>query len=395
MISYLELDYSHSYILEGFRKNELFINRHKDTLNMLSDKNWRENSYMNTEKHISSPTRSILGRYVCNVLAALFIDISENKIEKLIVICENNYGLDSYSKYIFHVIEEITGIPIEYQSCEKLVEEKDLTPERMRTQIKRGLYDRIACQNNGLLWIYKYFESIFKGKFYELNQLVKQYNKTANQYEKWILIKSIINQGIRQGEKDLVEKFLELLKENNQGKYDYINSYSFYLLKFYSIDEARNFLEDNLEVSDFLKSDVENYAQSLVFKNYASLLPMQSSIKKEVMEKCLSQTPQDTDLWKEWFKYFASKDEIRQKATEIFKSGWSDPSLLQLILIESNDVESLVRMIILSTTKENINIATHLNSFLNNKKLHDYLEEFIRECDFSNLIIGELNEIHF
>jgi len=392
LINCLKLDYSHSYILEGFRKNEAFINRHKGTLNMLSDKQWRENAFMNTEKNISSPTRSILGRYICNVLAALFVDISENKIDKLVVTCESLDSLDSYSRYVFHVIEEITDIPIEFQSCKKLIEKIEMTPERMRTQIKRGFYDRILCSNRELFWIYEYFESIFKGKSYKLDQLIKQYIETKGEYEKWILIKSIINQGIRQDEKEIVENFLERLKENNQGRYDYINSFSFYLLKFKSKDEARKFLETHLDVSDFLKSDTENYAQSLVFKNYASLLPMNSSLKKEIMEKCLSQTPQDTDLWKEWFDSFASREEIRQKATEIFKSGYSDPALLQLVLIEPSDVESLVRMIILSSTKENIDVAIYLISFLNKEKLINYLENYISTFDFSDPMRGEVND---
>lgn len=50
MTKYLELDYSHSYILEGFRKNDAFIENHKECLDMLSDKIWRDNKYMNTEK---------------------------------------------------------------------------------------------------------------------------------------------------------------------------------------------------------------------------------------------------------------------------------------------------------------------------------------------------------
>ncbi|MDS3306110.1 hypothetical protein RK421_06635 [Streptococcus pneumoniae] len=395
MTKYLELDYSHSYILEGFRKNDAFIENHKECLDMLSDKIWRDNKYMNTEKNISSPTRTILSRYTCNILSSLFIDISKNSIEKLIVTCESRDDLDIYSKYIFSVVEKTTDVAVDFINCEKSRCETRLTPNNMRTQVKRGLYDQFLCENSDLNWIYNYYKSVYNGVFCELRQLIQQYCKVKDKYEKWLFIKAIINQGIRQNEKEVVEFFLKQLKDNNQGIFDYINSFSFYLLKFYSKDKSRIFLEEQLDIDDFLGSDKEDYARSLVFKNYASLLPDTSELKRNIMEKCLSQTPQDTDLWKEWFETYANQKEIRQKATEIFKHGYSDISLLKLVKIEPDDTESLIRMIILCTSDLNSNIARYLISFLSDGRLKEFLELFVENFDFLNIIEGKTSEINF
>lgn len=183
-----------------------------------------------------------------------------------------------------------------------------------------------------------------------------------------------------------------MLKENNKGKYDYVNSYSYYLLHFYSVDKSILFLEDNLCISEFLESSILDFSQSLVFKNYASLLP-NNNMKKEIMKKCLEQTPQDTDLWKEWLKLYANPDEVKKISTDIFKCGYSDPTLIKQVKIDSGDTDVLVRMIILCSTNLNKDIALYLASFLNNKLLKDYMLLFIEMFDFSDILKGEINEI--
>lgn len=392
MTKCLYLDYSHSYILEGFRKNNSFIDRHKNTLDMISDKLWRNNKYINNEQNISSPTRTILGRYVCNILSALLIDISEKKINEIRVLYESIDKIDSYSKFIFTVTQQITKIDVSYIFNDKKEDIKEITPENMRVQIKRGLYDHFSNQDSNLLWIYNYFKTVYNGGFYKLDSLIDKYNYVEDKYEKWLLIKAIINQGIRQNEKKKVEIFLELLKENNKGKYDYVNSYSYYLLHFYSVDKSILFLEDNLCISEFLESSILDFSQSLVFKNYASLLP-NNNMKKEIMKKCLEQTPQDTDLWKEWLKLYANPDEVKKISTDIFKCGYSDPTLIKQVKIDSGDTDVLVRMIILCSTNLNKDIALYLASFLNNKLLKDYMLLFIEMFDFSDILKGEINEI--
>ncbi|MTV91458.1 hypothetical protein GM544_13700, partial [Streptococcus pneumoniae] len=106
----------------------------------------------------------------------------------------------------------------------------------------------VTCENSDLNWIYNYYKSVYNGVFCELRQLIQQYCKVKDKYEKWLFIKAIINQGIRQNEKEVVEFFLKQLKDNNQGIFDYINSFSFYLLKFYSKDKSRIFLEEQLDI---------------------------------------------------------------------------------------------------------------------------------------------------
>lgn len=388
MSNELKLKYYNCRILEGFRTNERFISRHSETLNMLSDVQWSKNKYMNKEENISSPTRAILGRYICNILAALFIDISDNKINKMIVECSKKSGIDNYSKLILSIIENTTNISIEYKTVNYTITALDITPAKMRTCIKRGLYDSFSCSNNTLVWIYNYYKSVYYGKFYKLEELIQKYyqiNKNEK-YEKWLFIKAIINQGIRQNNKKVVEQFMKELKFNNKGEYDYINSYSFYLLRFFSPEKCKLFLEDTLKLDNFLNSQKLDFARSLVFKNYASLLPEDSDIKHKIMKRCLEDTPQDVDLWKEWFKIFGTKDEIVKKSTKIFESGYSDVEILQHVKINSTKVESMVRAIILLNTCSNHILAKELLSNVDNKKLKSILKNFIENYDFTSMI---------
>ncbi|WP_263604595.1 hypothetical protein [Streptococcus thermophilus] len=87
---------------------------------------------MNNEQNISSPTRTILGRYVCNILSALLIDISEKKINEIRVLYESIDKIDSYSKFIFTVTQQITKIDVSYVFNDKKEDIKEITPENMR-----------------------------------------------------------------------------------------------------------------------------------------------------------------------------------------------------------------------------------------------------------------------
>lgn len=145
-------------------------------------------------------------------------------------------------------------------------------------------------------------------------------------------------------------------------------------------------MEDNLKLDNFLNSPKVDFAQSLVFKNYASLLPEDSDIKYKIMKRCLEDTPQDVDLWKAWFKIFGTKDEIVKKSTEIFESGYSDVEILQYIKINSTGVESIIRAIILLNTRSNHILAKELLSNVDNKKLKSILKIFIKNYDFTSMI---------
>ena len=393
----LVLNYSSSKILEGFRKNSGFLKQHYSTLNMLSESDWRVNKFMNTENHISSPNRLILNRYLCNLLAALLVDISENKIKKIVINCRTLESLDRISRLIFSILEAITQITIEYEYIRTSPVNEILTPEAMRIQVKRGLYDKFSIENNDsrLMDIYNYFESVFLGKFYNVDQLVELFSHTQSNYEKWILIKSIINQGIRQNRQEIVEYFLQELEKNNQGQFDFMNSYSFYLLKFFSKHHAQVYLEKRIDIEHFLNSESLDQAESLVFKNYSTLLTEKSFLKKSIMEKCLKRTPQDVDLWQAWFKDFASEDEIKIKSTEIYNSGYSDLSLLPFLTIHQEEQETLVRTIILLSTEANCGIAERLTRHIANHHLKIYMENFINLYRFNLLLEGEYYEKNF
>ncbi|MBG9367858.1 hypothetical protein [Streptococcus sp. NLN64] len=269
----LFLNFQNNQILEGFRKCDEFLLRHNNTLNMLSDERWRENKYMNTEKNISSPTNLIIGRYICNVLSALLIDLSMGVYSNIFVECQNKDGLDSYSKYIFSVLDFVTNINIKYVELSNLVQDtQTISADLMRSRIKRGLYDSFTYEDSILYKIYSIYCSIFENDKISLTEIENLFLSTEDKYESWLLQKILINLGVREGDKQLVEKYLLELEKNNVSKYDYWNSYSFYLLYFSSKESSTNYLSKKLDVDRFLNNVDIDYAESLVFKNYAAIL---------------------------------------------------------------------------------------------------------------------------
>lgn len=372
----LILEYYNNFILEGFRKNDEFINRHLEILDMISDKIWTNNKFMNKENNISSPTKLVIERYFCNILAALYLDISDNTIKNILIYTNDKKNIDKYSKLIFDFISKTTNVNIVYMNCEKNKLINIITPEKMRVQIKRGLYDKFYEDKSDLLWIYKYYKSIFELNPFSINKLIDKYKQTNDKYIQWMLIKSIINQGIRKKDEDIVENYLEELKKNNKGRYDYINSYSFYLLVFYGIDKSIEYLNSELDISEFLETSKIDYAESLVFKNYASLLDDNSKIKKELINKCLTNTPNDVDLWKYYMKLYADNNEIEKISKLILKHGYIDIDLIKNITINRNDVLLLIRIIIFCSNKDK-KFSRYLNSFIKNKYLNTMLNSLI------------------
>lgn len=92
--------------MEGFRKSNDFILKHKESLNSLSDDLWSHNPFMNNIYHLSSPTSKILGRYFCNVLASLIIGILEEKVTEIHIVVGKNKELDKYSTLIIDILKK-------------------------------------------------------------------------------------------------------------------------------------------------------------------------------------------------------------------------------------------------------------------------------------------------
>lgn len=109
----------------------------------------------------------------------------------------------------------------------------------------------------------------------------------------------------------------------------------------------------------------------------------------------MEQTPQDVDLWKEWFRSFASSSETNEKATEIFKAGYSELELVKLMTIKTEDTSSIVRVIVLCNTSETIKMAKHLISLLRNQRLKIILGLYLENFCFSPVLKGDGTAVGF
>lgn len=232
--------------MEGFRKSNDFILKHKESLNSLSDDLWSHNPFMNNIYHLSSPTSKILGRYFCNVLASLIIEIFEEKVTEIHIVVGKNKELDKYSTLIIDILKKIFNISIFYKKSKVDIFNPRIDELSVKKCIKRGLYDSFEEDDSDLSWIYTYNKSLFYKEIVPLNLLKRKYLESENKHTLWVLNKSIINQTIRRGKQQMSREFIELLKTNKVSDFDFINSYSFYLLVFSSKDDCIKYLEKKL-----------------------------------------------------------------------------------------------------------------------------------------------------
>ncbi len=369
LIKEIELNYNSTKVFQGFRENEKFISAHKNLLTALSDKNWRSAKYMNTEKNISSPTGKIIERYFVNIFCSILFENSSNDLNKIIIKKAKEYSLDDYSYRLLKLVKLTTNIKIEEKEvCG--VQANILTPSIMRTAVKRGLYDEFTYQSYPLEYIYRYFKSIFLTNNYSLKDLIQKYKELSNKSDKyinWLLIKAVINRSIREKDKTIAKEFIQKLKIVKVNEFDYINSKSFYILVFESREKAIDYLKDRLDIHNFLISKKIDYSESLAMKNFATILNDDEPIKRKILIKCLEQTPQDVDLWKLWFKHFASKIEIQRKSLDMIDNGYSDLPLYKNIVLTRDMQSALIRLIILSDTPENRKLGYSLINKVDNK----------------------------
>ncbi|OYS02995.1 hypothetical protein CBF61_00895 [Lactobacillus taiwanensis] len=168
----LNLNFSNGLWFQGFRENKEFIKKHESTLTFMSNDNWWKDKYMNKVDNISSPTSLILGRYFANVLIELLVDYSKEDLDTITLFKSPDNLLDKYSQKIISILKTYTNINI------KEVEKEEsrrpfLTPDNMRIAIKRGLYDSFQSENEDLMYMYKYFESVFFKNETSLSDMIR------------------------------------------------------------------------------------------------------------------------------------------------------------------------------------------------------------------------------
>ncbi|VTT13749.1 hypothetical protein [Streptococcus dysgalactiae] len=389
MSNILEFSFIHGNVMEGFRKSNDFILKHKESLNSLSDDLWSHNPFMNNIYHLSSPTSKILGRYFCNVLASLIIEIFEEKVTEIHIVVGKNKELDKYSTLIIDILKKIFNISIFYKKSKVDIFNPRIDELSVKKCIKRGLYDSFEEDDSDLSWIYTYNKSLFYKEIVPLNLLKRKYLESENKHTLWVLNKSIINQTIRRGKQQMSREFIELLKTNKVSDFDFINSYSFYLLVFSSKDDCIKYLEKKINVDRFLSRNDIDFEENLVMKNYATLLPNDNNLKKVIMGRCLSNTPQDVDLWLSWFEMCESCTKIT-KSLEIFQSGYSDLRFLKNLKFEQLTREEKIRAIILCNTDTNKKLASLLTNSLTDKLLKDKLEIMVKNYNFNCYLEGTI-----
>lgn len=323
MSNILNLNFDKSLWFQGFRESKSFLLKHQPELEFVSDEYWNQAKYMNKEYNISSPTNKILGQYFLNILVALLEDYSNNELQQINLKVCNLDKLDKYTKMIISVLKNNTNIRFNTIKTKETVKEV-LNRKNMRVAVKRGLYDEFKIKDPDLGFIYDYFKNRFLKTKYPLDRLIKQYYQVTNDDLKWLLIKAIINKTIREGNKQVAFRYIKELKEYKKNDFDYWNSKSFYILVFESKEKAINYLSPKINITRFLNASSIDYAESLVMKNYATLLDKDNKYKKKILKKCLMQPPQDVDLWKSWVNIYGTKTEKSNLANSLFSCGYTD-----------------------------------------------------------------------
>lgn len=138
----------------------------------------------------------------------------------------------------------------------------------------------------------------------------------------------------------------------------------------------------------FLNRPVVNYEESLLLKNFSYLLPEKNINKKNIMTKCLEQTPQDVDLWKMWFKQFDHENTREIRYRHILDTGYIDGEIFNNIQLTNNDQDYLIHMILLCNSSKNQEVAIFLLEQIQNEDIKLLLSKYINNKEIRNIIDG-------
>ena len=219
--------------------------------------------------------------------------------------------------------------------------------------------------------------------------MISKFNTVNKSYEKWLLTKAIINKSIRENRANIALRFINNLYEYKRNDFDYWNSKSFYILVFDSKEKSINYLANKLNISNFLETPNINYAESLVMKNYATLLDITNSSKKSILNKCLLQTPQDVELWKQWNNLYESEKVKEGFALKLFTRGYIDGDVINDLKIKRGMDEVLVRVIFLLGRPNTEDLVLKLANKISNPTLKECVMNIVtNEEDIQQYTLG-------
>lgn len=260
----------------------------------------------------------------------------------------------------------------------------------MKETIRRGLYDHLSG-NNEWSWIYNYYKQAYLGNAPSSDQIVNESKKRESSIQlDWMYCKAIVNKAIRENNSDIAEEYIQRLRKISTNKFDYINSYSFYLMKFISKEAAREYIESSCDINSYL-SKSSNYWESLLMKNYSSLLTYDNPLRKRIMEKCCQETPQDVDLWMDYLDSYADKKTIQIKKNEIFANGYSDLKVAKDIVITNNESDIVRVILLLSSSGINRELSNDLIKYITNTRLKTFLKRIIQNTELRYYMEGSVD----
>lgn len=385
-------------VFEIFRDKKNFEGFNLDIMNPVFDETWDEDELSSKEFHLSSPTVSVLGRYFVHVLVALLFLLNKNNVKKILVVINNNVELDNYSRKILNIISECSDVHVAYKYKVEDAVSEILTVRNLKRMIKRGFYDNVKTEDQGLKWIYNYYKYLFYSRIsekenlnsnYSLLKVIEQLEKTADDYQKRVIMKSVINQSIREKKQDIALRYLIEYQKIAKDDFDYINSYSYYLKEFFSTSEAVSYLRTKIDIVVFLKKRIVDYGESLMYKNYASLIG-EGDTQRIIIQKCLEQTPQDIDLLSVWLKFYANDSEKTLISNRMFSLGTLNFEILKNVKFESDDLALIFRAIIITGTTKNKDISKQLIEQVQKKVLRIRLEKILDNLDLRLYITGRI-----
>lgn len=371
--------------MEGFRKNTQFIDSNFRTLSMISDKNWEKHPYMHKTYSISSPKKDILYRYYCIVLHELMK--YQNDFKKINIY--HSGKIDSISYKIFMFLKNVCGKELTFK-CIKFKEKNIINENNMRIAVKRGFFNEFKNENTVLDKVYGYYSNVFYNKLNNLDEMIYVLNQNcSNNYEKWLLIRLIFNILIRNKRFEEAELYLKKLREITPYEIDYINSKAFLILVTLGEKSSLKYLRENINI-DFLanKRNVD-ISESLILKNYATLLDIEDCNKEYILRKCIDKTPYDVDLIKYYNKLYN-----RYKKTDlisILKSGYLDMELFALCEVKDSELDLLEQFILFSICKGCCLEKEILLKIIKNSKIFKYLSHYI---DGKQYQINELEAVY-
>lgn len=307
-------------------------------MEMLNDGTWRRNPYMNQYFHISSPTALIYDSYYVNSVFCIFKGYVNNNFSSVCVATPNPSELDEVTKAIFATLE-LAGIPLHFIKTH--CSSKPIISKRaLGLAVKRAIPNEFDDSHNGLNILYHWNVAPLQHKKRSIELLLSKIEILIRDgVSAEAAMQAIIAESIRQRKFDLAEEYLVKFASLTKDRFAYINKQAFLYLRRDGEQSAKTYLDDYLNVDDYMTRCGIDFSHSLVMKNYASLLSRDDQRKYLLMNECLRDTPQDVDLWISFYKTFPEEPGQVQHFLDMLNHGIIRQDILAAIPISSLSVE--------------------------------------------------------